>query len=130
MFPVTWISGGLNGNLSVMCGSPPEAATTTVSSTISTATLTSTQLSHASTPIEPSIETTATYSSVVNPIENTDATLSSSTVNISYESLSTESTTDNPEMLCKYTNDLIQCFLENFLIFISGGNDNVYLYMI
>lgn len=112
---VTWISGGGNGNLSVICGSPTEAATATVSPTISTTTLTSTQLSHASSPIEPSIETTTTSSSVVNTIENTDATLSSSTINISYDSLSMESTKDNPGMLCKYTDHLIQCFLEIFL---------------
>lgn len=106
-----WIAGGLNGNLSVMCGSPPESATT-VSSTTSTTTLTSTRLSHATSPIEPSTETTTTSTSVVNPIENTDATLSSSTINVSYDSLSTESKTDNPEMICKYTDDLTQCFLE------------------
>lgn len=114
MFPVTWISGGLYGNMSVMCGSPLEAATTTVSSTFSTTTLTSTQLSHASAPIEPSIETTTTFTSVVNAIEYTDVTPSSNTINVSYDSLSMESTTDNPEMLCKYIDDLIKCFLEIF----------------
>lgn len=99
----------------MICGSPTEAATTTLSSKISTTTLTSTQLSHASSPIEPSTETTTT--SVVYPIENTDASMSSSTINASNDPLSMESTTDNPQMLCKYTNDLIQGFLEIFYFY-------------
>lgn len=96
------IPDGSFGNLSVICGSP---TTSTVSSTlVPTTTLSSTLLTHASSPITSSVETT----SVVNTIENTDVTLSSNTITVSYDSLSMESTTDNQEMLCKYIGGLIQ----------------------
>lgn len=107
----------------MICGSLKEAATTTVSSTVSTTTFTSTQLSHASTPTEPS---------VVNTIENTNATLSSSTINVSYDSLSKESTKDDPEMLCKYLDAMIQCFPEIFqgfsLFFVAAEILNVFIH--
>lgn len=95
--PVYWISDGLLGNLSVTCGSPSDAPTTIVSSeTVSTTTLT-----HASSPLESSVDST----SVVNTIENTYVTLSSSTINVSYDSLTMESAQDDQEMLCKYEVD-------------------------
>lgn len=128
-FIVPWISGGSRGNLSVICGSPPKLATATLSSTtISRTTLTSTQLSHAYSAIESSIEST----SVVNTIDNTDVTLSSSTTYVSYDShsLSVESTQDDPKMLCKYTVDHFflkilqkssQFFLATKIIFLYSG---------
>lgn len=83
----------------MICGSPSDAPTTTVSSpTVSTTTLTSNQLSHASSPIASSMESTF----VVNTIENTDVTLLSNTINVSYSSASRN---DEPEMLCKYNVD-------------------------
>lgn len=110
--PVPWISDGLNGNLSVICGYPPHIAATTLSSTtISTTTLTSTQLSHEFSTIESSIEST----SVVNTIENTDINVSSNITSVSYDSLSVESTQNDPKMLCKYT-----CFYVYFPHNFSG----------
>lgn len=78
--------GGQNGNLSVICGSPSETTTKTTLTVSST------------TVITPSIE----YTSVAFTDNNAEVTVSSNTVNSSFDSLSMDSTQDDPEMSCKY----------------------------
>lgn len=83
---VTGFKGGLDGNLSVVCGSSPETTVKTTTTLSSTPIITS--------PIE--------STSVAVNDKNTDATRSSITVNSSFDSLLEESTQDNPEMICNY----------------------------
>lgn len=77
--------GGQNGNLSVICGSPSETTTKTTLTVSST------------TVITPSIEDTP----VTITDNNTEVTVFSNIVNSSFDSLSIDSTEDDPEMSCK-----------------------------
>lgn len=100
--------GGQNGNLSVICGSPSETTTKTTLTVSST------------TVITPSIE----YTSVAFTDNNAEVTVSSNTVNSSFDSLSMDSTQDDPEMSCKYAIEesyhydfkkVFSCFFFNFI---------------
>lgn len=82
---VTGFKAGIPGNLKVKCGSPSETTVTTIVS--STPIITSS--------IEPS-------TSVAINNKTTDATRSSNTGKISFDSLLMESTRDDPDMICNY----------------------------
>lgn len=107
---------GLSGNLSVICGSPSETTTTT---TVSSPTI-----------ISSSIEST----SVATTDKNTDVTMFSNTVNSSFDSLSMDSSQDDPEMLYIVAGSAAigAILLVGLVVFIlilmkrsrSGGNKN------
>lgn len=98
----------MNGNLSVKCEPQTDTVTTTILSTIiSSNILTTRRLSTAS-----STEST----SLVNINKNTDVTMSLTSINANYGSLTVKSIRDYPvNMLCKY---IVDFSLLIFLLFL------------
>lgn len=84
-FYVTGFKGGIEGNLSVICGYPSET-------TVTTTTVLST----------PIITSPKESTSVAVNDKDTDATRSSNAINSSFDSLLVKSTQDDPEMICNY----------------------------